>query len=46
MIDAVLSLFDWLPPGLRVIVVGVIFVFVLVTVLRLVKLILDVIPFV
>lgn len=46
MISAFLSLFSWLPPGLVVLIAGAVTIVMILLVVHIVKLILDIIPFV
>jgi hypothetical protein len=39
------ALFGWLPPALQIIAIGVVAIFFVLTILRLIAFILDVIPF-
>lgn len=45
-LGGLVALFGWLPPGFQVLIGGVLFLFILFTILKLVKLVLDIIPFV
>lgn len=45
MINMINQLFGWMPPILAAVCIGIVAIFTLVTVLKVIKLILDVIPF-
>ncbi len=45
MFDAFLTLFSWLPPPLNVIAFGAVCVLVLVTIIKLIAKIIDMLPF-
>lgn len=45
MLSFFTSLFTWMPPLLQTLCIGVVVIFFLVTILRIVKFILDILPF-
>lgn len=45
MLNMITQLFGWMPPVLSVVCICVVSIFVILTLMKLVKLILDVIPF-
>lgn len=45
MLEMLISLFAWMPPVLAVIVIGALAIFFIITLLRFIQFVLDLIPF-